>query len=184
MQAQPQTHISRSRDGAINPQENYTVSGWIREILLLLTALEIYASLSTDGGATWVPNQKISTAKMIINCTSCNGGPPPIYYGDYSGCSSNGNIADLAWTDFRAGNFGSYFGYFPDYAMKVNPSVVGMGSLADSSFIMVSIPSVKLYSYTVKFSAVVTPPPTTGTIAMTFLNRSTNVPLDLLSLIS
>ena len=68
---------------------------------------------------------------------------------------------------FQTGNFGSYFGYFPDYAMKINPPVVGMGSLIDSAFVIVFIPSVKLYSYSVKFSAVVTPPPTTGTIAMT-----------------
>jgi len=133
---------------------------------------EIWGSLSTNGGVTWAVNQKISTAKMKINCPTCGGGGTPAYQGDYTGCSSSGRTGQFAWTDFRAGTFGSYFAYLPDYAMTVNPNVAGLNGNSDSSFIFVTIPSVKLYTDKVKFTATVSPAPTNGTITLSFLNKS------------
>jgi hypothetical protein len=63
------------------------------------------------------------------------------------------------WTDFRSGNFGSYVGYFPDYAFLVSPTVVSVVSNGDSAFVTLDVPAVKLYSSTVTFSATVTPNP-------------------------
>ena len=34
----------------------------------------IYASYSDNGGLTFAPNQRITTAKMKINCSTCGGG--------------------------------------------------------------------------------------------------------------
>jgi len=139
---------------------------------------EIFGSYSTNGGVTWATNQRISNAKMIINCSTCPGGGTPRYQGDYSACSANGNISEFAWTDFRAGNFDSYFAYFPDFALRVNPSALTLNGSNDSGFVSVSVPSVKLYSYTSKFTATISPTPTSGTVTMTYLNRTTGVPLD------
>jgi hypothetical protein len=77
----------------------------------------IYASYSDDGGLTWAQNQRMSNQKMKINCSTCGGGGTPRYQGDYDAMISYNNQALAMWTDFRAGNFGSYVGYFPDFAM-------------------------------------------------------------------
>ncbi len=82
----------------------------------------IYASYSDNGGVTWATNQRISNQKMKIDCSTCGGGGTPRYQGDYDAIVSNSNQALLMWTDFRDGNFGSYVGYFPDFAMKVLPA--------------------------------------------------------------
>lgn len=133
---------------------------------------EIWGSMSTNGGITWAANQKISTAKMRINCPTCGGGGVPAYQGDYSAASSNGRTGHFAWTDFRAGTFGSYFAYLPDFGMKVNPTIANLNGNGDSSFAFVTIPSVKLYTDKVKFTATVTPTPANGTITLSFLNKS------------
>ena len=128
----------------------------------------IYASYSDDGGLTFAPNQRITTAKMRINCTTCGGGGTPRYQGDYDAITAIDNQSLMVWTDFRAGTFGSYVGFFPDYAMMVSPSVDTVGNVQDSVFYNVSVPSVKLYSSDVIFSANVTPAPAIGTITVDF----------------
>ncbi len=128
----------------------------------------IYASYSDNGGVTWAPNQRISNQKMRINCTTCGGGGTPRYQGDYDAIVSLNNQALAMWTDFRAGSFGSYVGYFPDYAFLVSPSIVTVVSNGDSGFVTLDVPAVKLYSSTVTFSATVTPPPGTGTILLDY----------------
>ncbi len=80
----------------------------------------IYASYSDDGGLTWAANQRMSNQKMKINCSTCGGGGTPRYQGDYDAMISYNNQALAMWTDFRAGNFGSYVGYFPDFAMTIS----------------------------------------------------------------
>ena len=128
----------------------------------------IYASYSDDGGVTWAPNQQISNSLMRINCSTCGGGGTPRYQGDYDAIVSMNNQALAIWTDFRAGTFGSYVGYFPDYAFLVSPSIVTVTSNGDSGFVTLDVPAVKLYSSTVAFSATVTPPPAAGTILLDF----------------
>jgi hypothetical protein len=119
----------------------------------------IYASYSDNGGVTWAQNQRVSNQKMRINCTTCGGGGTPRYQGDYDAIVSMNNQALAMWTDFRAGSFGSYVGYFPDYAFLVSPSVVSVVSNGDSGFVNLDVPAVKLYSSSVTFSATVSPNP-------------------------
>ena len=133
----------------------------------------VYGTFSSDGGATFQPNKPISNKKFRINCTSCNGGTPA-YLGDYDYLSSNGKVAMVAWTDFRNNSFGNYVGYFPDFAMRMNPT---SGTIANPNgtfdFKMV-VPSVKLYTDTVIVTSAITPTPTIGSFAITYPSAGGN----------
>ena len=128
----------------------------------------IYATYSEDGGDTFAPNQRISTQKMRINCTTCGGGGTPRYQGDYDAIYALNNISLSMWTDFRNGQFGSFVGYFPDFAMKAGPNTNTVENDADSVFYNVSVPAVKLYDQTVTFTASVSPTPSTGSLFIDF----------------
>jgi hypothetical protein len=79
-----------------------------------------------------------------------------------------------AWFDGRnGGSAGSFVGYFPDFALTVLPSVHSINGINDSDFSYCRVPSVKLYTDKVKFTSVVTPTPSNGTITVNFLNKST-----------
>jgi len=132
---------------------------------------EVYASYSTNGGVSFFTNQKISNAKAKINCTTCGGGGTPMYLGDYDAITSNKYTSTMAWTDFRAGTFGSYTAYFPDFAMKLSPSALNSIGNNDSTFVNVTVPSVKLYSDKAKFTAEITPAPVSGSIALSWVNN-------------
>lgn len=135
---------------------------------------EIYASYSDDGGATFIPNVKISNAKFKINCITCGGAGTPLYLGDYNGISSYNNQAMLCWADFRYGNFLSTVAYFPDFALKSRTTIDSLASAGQTKEYYVSIPSVKLYNRTVKFSYSLNTAPSQGSITVQFLNRNTN----------
>lgn len=128
----------------------------------------IYASYSDNGGVTWAANQRMSNQKMRINCTTCGGGGTPRYQGDYDAIISINNQALAMWTDFRAGNFGSYVGYFPDFAMTLSNNSVIIPQSGGSEFVTVNVPAVKLYSNNAIFSATVSPTPPSGTITLDF----------------
>jgi len=128
----------------------------------------IYATYSDDGGETFATNQRISNQKMIINCTTCNGGGNPSYEGDYNGIFSNKRVAMASWTDFRYGNFMSTTGYFPDFAMAIDHNVDTLFTNLDSTLINISIPAVKLYTDTIFLSDTVSPIPDSGAITVTF----------------
>ena len=133
----------------------------------------IYATYSSDGGNTFATNQRITTAKMRINCTTCGGGGTPRYQGDYDAIVAHNNISNLVWTDFRAGTFGSYTGYFPDYALRVSPPTQVIENNADTIFYKVEVPAVKLYDQTVTFSATISPTPSQGSFQVSFLPGNT-----------
>lgn len=130
----------------------------------------IYASYSTNGGVTFVQNQRISNAKMRIYCPTCGGGGTPVYQGDYNGIASNKKVSLLAWTDWRAGNFANYVAYFPDFAMRLSPAVDSLNPNNGTGLIRMVVPAVKLYTDTVIVTAVITPAPTTGTLSVTLPN--------------
>ena len=133
---------------------------------------EIYATYSTDGGASFVTNQKISNAKMRIYCPTCGGGGTPVYQGDYNYLGSNKKCAILAWTDYRAGTFGSYVGYFPDFGMRLYPIVDSLRSTGGDITINMMVPSVKLYTDTVLVTSAITPTPAAGTLNITYPNTN------------
>jgi len=128
----------------------------------------IYASYSDDGGLTWAQNQRMSNQKMKINCTTCGGGGTPRYQGDYDAIISNNNQALAMWTDFRAGNFGSYVGYFPDFAMTLSANAVIIPNNGGSEQVMINVPDVKLYANDATFTANITPTPASGNITFDF----------------
>jgi len=133
----------------------------------------IYATYSEDGGQTFLTNQRISNAKMRINCATCGGGGTPRYQGDYDAIISMDGQALGVWTDFRSGNFGSYVGYFPDFAMLVSPSALPIPMNNGTAFVTIDVPDVKLYSQDAIFSATVTPTPSSGTILLDFPSGNT-----------
>lgn len=138
----------------------------------------IYATYSEDGGETFATNERISNQKMIINCTTCNGGGNPSYEGDYNGICSNKKVAMLSWTDFRYGDFMSTTGYFPDFAMAIDHTIDTLFTNLDSIRFSISIPQVKLYTDTVILSDTISPVPDSGTITVFFPsgNRITSYP--------
>lgn len=138
----------------------------------------VYASYSTNGGQSFVTNQRVSSKKFKINCTTCGGGGVPAYLGDYDAMMSAGGSAGMTWTDFRNGNFASYFAYFPDYAVKTGASSVGIPTGGNGS-VVISVPSAKLYTDNVNFTAALETPPSTGTITLSWQggnNTVTSIP--------
>ncbi len=138
----------------------------------------IYASYSSDGGVTFVANQRISNKKMKIDCPSCGGGGTPRYQGDYNGIYSNKKVGMAGWTDFRNGSFMSATAYFPDFAMAIDLAVDTLFTDIDSTLFNISIPEVKLYTDTVLLSGTIFPVPGSGTLTISFPsgNRITAFP--------
>lgn len=129
-------------------------------------SMDVYASYSDDGGVTWAPNQRITNRTFKIKLSTS--GSAPAYQGDYDAISSVGNVSLAIWTDFRNNNYGSYVGYFPDYALTVTPESAQMYNADDSLTVSVNIPSVKLWSDKVKFTATLTPTPVSGSLQVIF----------------
>ena len=132
----------------------------------------VWATYSTTGGTSFVPNQRISNASWVYPCPACSPNTN-CYRGDYDAITANPKVSFAAWYDPRNCTYLTMGSYFPDYAVRVQPSSVGANGINDSAFVWVSVPAVKLYNDTALFSATVTNPPGTGTITLTFLNRST-----------
>ena len=128
----------------------------------------IYASYSADGGTTFAANQRISNAKMKIDCSTCGGGGTPRYQGDYNGIISNKKVSMVGWTDFRVGTFQSMTAYFPDFAMAIDHSTQNLYTYSDSATFQVSVPAVKLYTDTVLLSATISPTPSAGSITFSY----------------
>ena len=130
----------------------------------------IYGTYSDDGGQSFAANQAISNEKMKINCNTCGGGGTPRYQGDYNAIISNEDVSMSTWADFRDGNFATYTAYLPDYAMGVSPSVSqvsgGVGSFD------LEVPSVKLYTNDVVFTAEIETPPS-GSFTVDFPSGNT-----------
>lgn len=133
----------------------------------------VWATYSTTGGTTFAPNQRVSNASFLYPCPAC-GSNQNCYRGDYDGITANAKVGYAVWWDPRNCNYQTMGGYFPDYAMKVQPASFFVNGTNDSGFTFVSIPAVKLYSDTVQFSATISPPPGTGTFTISFIDRVNN----------
>ena len=128
-------------------------------------SMDVFATYTDDGGQTFAPNQRVTNRTFKIKVSSGTGAN---YQGDYDAIQSVDNQAFMAYTDFRSSNFGAYGSYFPDYAMRVLPSTVTAAIDMDSAFVYVSVPSVKAYEKSVKFTAAISPTPTTGSFSFRF----------------
>jgi hypothetical protein len=143
--------------------------------------VNVMATYSTNGGVSFVAAKKITNQTWPYPntgpCPGCVGN----YRGDYDAIVGNGKCSMLSWFDGRNGTMGSFSAYFPDFAMRVNPATVYINNQNDSQFVFISVPSVKTYTDRAKFTSSITPNPTTGTITLTFVNKTTSVPLDSLT---
>lgn len=128
-------------------------------------SMDVYATYSDDGGLTFAPNQRMTNRTFRTKVTTS--GNPPAYQGDYDAIVSHQYGALAVWADFRGNNFGSYAGYFPDFAMLVSPTRDTL-DLTDSATIIVKVPAVKLYTHVARFSASFSP---AGNISITFPQR-------------
>jgi hypothetical protein len=136
---------------------------------------EIYGTTSTNGGATFAPDNKISNASFnpdnmaVVNLVDAS------YIGDYDGNASTGNGVSsvTAWMDNRSVNpstMQSFVGYNPDFAFKINPTQRFVGN-NDSTTVTVIVPAVKgIYNDKVKFTASLDTLPVTGSINFSFAN--------------
>lgn len=140
----------------------------------------VWATYSTTGGATFAPNVRISNADFTYPCPGC-GANQNCYRGDYDGITGNAVSGYAVWYDPRNCNYQTMGAYFPDYAWKVNPAADSLNSISDSTYFWMTIPEVKLYSNSVKFSATLASPPGTGTISLSFVNKTSDTPLDSLT---
>jgi hypothetical protein len=143
---------------------------------------DIYSTYSSDGGVTFVPSVRITNETWTVYPNPSCSPNTNCYRGDYSGKTANALTSFSIWADHRTGysrvNMGAYF---PDYAMRMVPSVLNLNNQSDSGFAFVVVPSVKMYTDKVKFTAAISPNPSAGTITMTFLNRSSNIGQDSLT---
>ena len=129
----------------------------------------IYASYSDNGGVSFAPNQKLSNEPMVINCSTCGGGGTPRYQGDYTAITSNPDVSMSAWADFRWGSFASFTAYFPDYAMRLS---VSKENTKGVNTVLAEVPSVKLYTDDVIFTASMETPPS-GSFSISFPSGNT-----------
>ncbi len=129
-------------------------------------SMDVYATYTTDGGNTFAPNQRITN--QIAKTKLSSSGSPPAYQGDYDAIMSNGKVSVPVWCDFRYNNYTSMSAYFPDFAMRLNPTQDSLNSNNGNIIIQMQVPSVKLYTDTVIVSASISPTPPSGTINITF----------------
>lgn len=136
----------------------------------------IYATYTTDGGQTFAPNQRLGNTTFTFPNPSCS---PNCYRGDYTTITANNPVCAFSiWSDHRNGTALNMGAYFPDFALRARPTSDTLKQSNDSSFHYVTIPAVKLWSRTTKFSASVTPSPGSGTITLSLLHKTANTLLD------
>jgi hypothetical protein len=135
----------------------------------------VWATYTTTGGTTFAVNQRISNASWLYPQPAC-GANQNCYRGDYDAFMANPKVGYAVWYDPRLGNYNSFGAWFPDFAMRIgsNSNVSVPNGVNDSGFAFVSIPALKLYADTVLFSAVITNPPGTGTLTLSFIDKTNN----------
>jgi hypothetical protein len=143
-------------------------------------AVNVYATYTDDGGATFAPNQKLTTQSWTYPTPACAANSN-CYRGDYDGMTANPNTSFSVWYDGRSGSYKNIAAYFPDFAMKINQTSVNMAGNNDSGIVYASVPAVKLYNKVAKFSATVNPVPSAGSISFKFVNRTNNTLMDSLT---
>ncbi|HJY63659.1 MAG TPA: T9SS type A sorting domain-containing protein [Ignavibacteria bacterium] len=136
----------------------------------------IYATYTNDGGQTFAPNQRIGNTVFPFPNPPCS---PNCYKGDYTSITANNPICAFSiWSDHRNATALNMGAYFPDFAMRVLPNSDTLRAVNDSTFSFVTVPGVKLWNRSTKFSATVSPTPSTGTFNFTFLHKSNNINID------
>jgi len=134
---------------------------------------EHWAAVSTNGGASFMPNFKVSSQNFNPNTVKQYQGTDHYYIGDYIGmsgrsftlpvyCNQNNDLGN----DFSA--------YLPDYGVSFQKSTDNL-STSNTSVNYIRIPMMGPYSGTVTYSATVTPTPAVGTITITYAPSNVKV---------
>lgn len=130
----------------------------------------LYAAVSSNGGTSFQSNESVSDVNFNPNSMAVGQPGGENYIGDYIGNSAIGSTSYNVWMDARNNNMGSYVGYYPDYAMTVNPSSRSINN-GDSTTYSVVIPGIKgAFGERVKFSASVDTLPSSGSLQFSFQN--------------
>lgn len=132
---------------------------------------DVYATYSTNGGQSFVPSQRLTNASWTYPCPSCAANSN-CYRGDYDAITANKKTSFSVWYDGRNCTYLNMGSYFPDYALRVFPTVDSVRATGGDVSTTVIIPAVKLYTDTVLISANITPTPSTGTFTITYPNGS------------
>ncbi len=135
-------------------------------------AVNVYATYTDDGGATFAANQKLTTQSWTYPNPSCAPNTN-CYRGDYDGMTANPKAGFAVWYDGRLGTYKNVGSYFPDFGMLASPASQTVNQTNDSRNFTISIPAVKLYTDVTTFSATVTPATSTGSIEVEFLGGNT-----------
>ncbi len=142
---------------------------------------EVYGAVSTNGGVSFNQNTKISNANFNPNVMAVPQSSGDAYYmGDYIGTAStmNGVTSVTSWMDCRINQQSvmmSFVGYNPDFAMSTNTSEVLMGN-NDSTTLTVKVPNIKgIFNDRIKFTYSIDTLPTTGSIAISFINGKDSI---------
>jgi len=134
-------------------------------------SLDVYATYTTNGGTSFAPNQRVTNKKFRIQFA---GQVAPAYQGDYNSITSNRKSSMVIWADFRNNSYGSYSGYFPDYAMRMNPTSGTINNPNSFMDFKMVVPAVKLYTDTVIVTSAITPTPAIGSFAITYPSPNGN----------
>ncbi len=126
---------------------------------------EIYGAVSTNGGATFSPNFKVSNQNFNPNAIKEYQGTDHYYIGDYNGMSGRTFTFPVYAGQNNSRN--DYTAYLPDYGMSFAKSTDNL-TVNNTSENWVRIPMMGPYSGTVNYSATVTPTPGTGSITITW----------------
>jgi hypothetical protein len=177
----PQTHDQWSPTIWCEPQTGILYISWYDDRSNASSYMtDRYATYTTNGGASFVTNQRLTNATWLFPNPGCSPNSN-CYRGDYEGISANPHASFNVWSDHRNGSALSMGAWFPDFALKRNPTTLLKNGINDSGFVFVSVPAVKLYTRSVRFSATVSPAPGSGTISLTFLNKSAYILQDSLT---
>lgn len=135
-------------------------------------AVNVYGTYTDNGGTTFAPNQKLTTASWTYPSPACAPNTN-CYRGDYDGMTANPKTSFSVWYDGRLGTYKNVGAYFPDYAMTVAPTALTLYQTNDFKYVDVNIPAVKLYTDNVIFTTSISPVPGAGSIIADFPSGNT-----------
>jgi hypothetical protein len=133
--------------------------------------VELYAAVSTNGGASFMPNFRVSNSAFDANASAIGQTGDANYIGDYQGISGT-SVTIPAWMDNRAGGHPDFTAWLPDYGMsfsKTADTIMPGGTSVNT----LRIPVMGPYTGIVTFTAAVNPTPSPGTISVNFLPNNT-----------
>ncbi len=136
---------------------------------------QLYGAISTNGGVSFGANIPISDIPFNPNTVAVSQPGGEKYIGDYIGCSAINGAGYAVWMDGRNNTLGSFTGFFPDFAMFINPGFANLHN-NDSTTVTIRMPSVKgILPSAVKFSGILDTLPQSGSINISFLNGKDSI---------